>query len=305
MKTTRDAGIIFPGQGSQYPGMGREVHERYKEVRELYDLAQSISNKDWAALTFAGSAEELKQTQNTQPAIFLLSVAYSQLLKDKYNYAGVAGHSLGEYTALTEAGVLSFEDAFKATCIRGDLMANFESADGGMLAIIGAKLNKVEETVEEFKDKGVVNIANYNSPMQVVVSGERRLFPEFKEKLLEKTRAKVISLPVSAAFHSPLMEAAAKKMAATIQELEFNKPEAKYFSNVTGDRVDDPGEIKELLIKQILSPVRWIDVVKNMKREGISFFLEVGPGGVLTNLVKRIDRQLESTNTDSDKNFFA
>lgn len=298
MAIPKDIGVLFPGQGSQYPGMGKEVYDNYERMRELYQQAEEISGTDWAKVTFESTKEELKQTENTQPAIFLNSIAYSSLLKGEYNYIGAAGHSLGEYTALYETGVLSFEDALKAVCKRGELMGSIEGA-GGMLAVIGAKLDDIEESIQEVSSKGIINVANYNSPIQVVVSGEENLLPIFEENLLDRTRAKVIELPVSAAFHSPLMEDAASDMKKVIEQLEFNKPKIPYFSNVTGKKVTDPDRIRELLEEQILSPVKWIDVVKNMKEEDIEFFVEIGPGKVLKNLVNRIDKSLTCEKTDT------
>ena len=284
---------IFPGQGSQSPGMGKDLYDSFSEAREIYERARKITGKDFAAISFEGSAEVLSQTENTQPCLFLHSSALLHSLGSWARFQGCAGHSLGEYSALYAAKVLSFEDALNAVVRRGELMSRAEA--GGMLVPLGAKSEVVEHIVEELAGRGPITVANYNAPGQLVVSGKESLIEE-AEKLFdaEKSARRVIRLPVSGAFHSPLMEEASAEMAGILNELEFEPPKVDFFANASGCREKSPDRIRELLIDQITHPVLWIQQVESMKEQGFTEFVEVGVGKVLRGLIRRIDRNLET-----------
>ncbi len=283
---------LFPGQGSQFPGMGKEFYEKYPEVREIYSNARNITGFDVAEISFESDKKTLAQTQYTQPCIYVHSFAVLSVLGGKAQFDGSAGHSLGEYTALAAAGVFSFDDGLAAVTERGKLMA--EAKEGGMIAPLGAKLEDVQSVVNELKNEGVIEIANYNAPGQFIISGDKALMPGAAEILKERGVRKVIHLPVGGAFHSPLMADAQKEMGKVLDNIEFRVPKIDFYANVTGDKVENPEEIKTNLIQQLTHPVRWIDIVQSMVRDNFAIFYEIGPGKVLRGLTKRIADDVEA-----------
>lgn len=282
---------VFPGQGSQFPGMGKELYEKSSSVREIYARARKIAGFDIAELSFEGDKQTLSQTQYTQPCIFVHSFAVLTYLGSKAHYDAVAGHSLGEYSALVAASVLKFDDAISAVVERGKLMA--AAKEGSLIAPLGAELDTVLEVVNKLKHEGIIEVANYNAPGQYIVSGETDMLKKAETLLKERGVKKVIPLPVSGAFHSPLMEDARVEMEKLLAKLSFSPPNVKFYCNVTGEQVDNPENIRQYLVQQLTSPVRWMDIVDNMVRDGCNKFVEIGPGKVLRGLIKRITKNAE------------
>lgn len=285
--------FIFPGQGSQYVGMGSDLYEQYPQVKDIYYRADEILGFDLSCVSFKGPEEQLKQTFITQPAIFVHSVALVSLISAKISASCTAGHSLGEYTALYYAGALNFEDCLRLVKKRGALMQEAgEEQKGTMAAIIGLDEIIVDSICKEASNEGVVQIANLNSPGQIVISGS--VSGVRKAMGLSKlNKAKMVKeLVVHGAFHSPLMEPAKKKFKEALDNAKFNKVRIPVYSNVTGKPITEqtnPDEIKELLYEQLTSSVRWHESIKNMIEDGTKEFVEIGPGKVLQGLVKRID----------------
>jgi len=289
---------VFPGQGSQRPGMGKEIYSRFPAARKVFDTAEEIASFPLKKICFEDREGAINQTQYTQPALFVSSLATLAAIGDVVRFDAVAGHSLGEYTALVAAGIISFEDGMYAVLRRGELMSRSSETPGGMVAVIGLNEEEIEDTIFPLKLKGIINIANYNSPRQIVISGELELIKEAQELLSPKAR-KLIPLAVSGAFHTKLMSRAAKEMSKVLKPIRFKKPKVAYFSNVSGKKEDDPKRIKELMRKQIESPVRWVQLVESMVEYGINRFIEVGEGRVLTGLIKRITKDAELVNINS------
>jgi [acyl-carrier-protein] S-malonyltransferase len=290
--------VIFPGQGSQLVGMGKDLHDKYSLIQDLFKEADDTLGFSLSKLVLGGPKEELDLTENTQPAIFLISYSIFRLIKEEFkidlNKANFfAGHSLGEYSALTSAGSLSFPDTLKILKIRGKAMqSSVPKGVGGMVAVLGSEIAVVENIINENKNKYECYIANDNSLGQIVLSGKI----EDLEKMmidLKIANIKNIKLPVSAPFHCKLMNKATLVMNEEIAKLKFEEPENILISNVTGKEISNSIELKNLLVKQIESRVRWRESVKLMIDKGITQFIEIGPGKVLSGLVKRIDKNVK------------
>jgi len=299
--------VIFPGQGSQMVGMGQELHNKYKLVQDLFKEADDTLKFSLSSLILKGPKEELDLTENTQPAIFLLSYTIFKLIKEEFNIdlnkaSFFAGHSLGEYSALASAGTLTFSNTLKILKIRGKAMqSSVPKGEGGMVAVLGSKIEMVENIIEDNKNKYECFIANDNSEGQIVVSGNIKEL----EKLMKDLKAnniKNIKLPVSAPFHCKLMNKATMVMQEEIYKLNFEEPKNILISNVTGKEIPNVNELKDLLVKQIESRVRWRESVQLMINKGTSQFIEIGPGKVLSGLIKRIDKNVKvsAINTEED-----
>ena len=299
--------VIFPGQGSQVIGMGKEFFEKYKIVRNLFEEADSSLGMPLSDMIFNGPKEKLDLTVNTQPAIFLISYSIYQVIEKEFkinlsNAKYFAGHSLGEYSALSCANYLSFTDTIKLLKIRGDSMQNaVPKGKGGMLAVLGSTIEILEEILKENQNSFEIQIANDNSPGQIVLSGKNEELLKLLD-LLKSKNIKSIKLPVSAPFHCHLMKKATEVMEREIKNIEFNDSKNILISNVTADEIKKKEDLKKLLIDQIESRVRWRESVINMINKGVNQFIEIGPGKVLSGLVKRIDKnvKINTINRESD-----
>ncbi|WP_029035067.1 ACP S-malonyltransferase [Salinimicrobium terrae] len=283
---------IFPGQGAQFKGMGQDLYEKSSLAKELFEKANDILGFSITRVMFEGTDEDLKQTKVTQPAVFLHSVILTKVLGDSFKPDMVAGHSLGEFSALVANGTLKFEDALTLVSKRARAMQKAcELEESTMAAVMGLEDHLVEAICADVK--GTVVAANYNCPGQLVISGELLAVEKTCEELKERGAKRAMILPVGGAFHSPLMEPAREELAAAIEETEFNKPVCPVYQNVSTFAVTDPAEIKKNLIFQLTAPVKWTQSVQNMIKDGATEFIEVGPGRVLQGLVKKIDRNVE------------
>ena len=279
---------VFPGQGAQYSGMGRDLYENSAEARNLFERANEILGFRITDVMFDGSAEELRQTKVTQPAVFLHSVVLAKVLG--VEPLAVAGHSLGEFSALVVAGALSFEDGLRLVAKRAEAMQKAcELEQGGMAAVISLPDSVVEEVCQGVES--VVVAANYNCPGQLVISGAVSAVNEACEKLKAAGARRALALPVGGAFHSPLMEPARKELAEAIENADFKQPICPIYQNVDALPHTSPEEIKTNLIAQLTSPVRWIQIVENMVKNGMNDFLELGPGTVLQGLIRKISTE--------------
>ena len=299
--------VIFPGQGSQLVGMGKDLHDKYSLIQDLFKEADDTLGFSLSRLILSGPREELDLTENTQPAIFLISYSIFKLIKEEFkidlNKANFfAGHSLGEYSALALAGSLSFTETLKILKIRGKAMqSSVPKGVGGMVAVLGSEIQIIENIINENKNKYECYIANDNSLGQIVLSG-KIVDLEKIMVTLKAANIKNIKLPVSAPFHCKLMNNATLVMNEEIAKLKFKEPDNILISNVTGKEISNSNELKDLLVKQIESRVRWRESVLLMIKKGITQFIEIGPGKVLSGLVKRIDRNVKvsAINTEED-----
>lgn len=281
--------FVFPGQGAQFPGMGKELYEQSSKAADLFQKANDILGFDITTTMFEGTEDELKQTNVTQPAVFLHSVITAMVKEDAFEPEMVAGHSLGEFSALCAAGVLSFEDGLRLVLNRALAMQKAcEARPSTMAAVMGLGEQVVEDVCQA--TKGIVVPANFNSPGQIVISGTHESIDAACEKLIEAGAKRAIKLQVGGAFHSPVMEPARIELEEAIEKAVFNKPVCPVYQNVDAEAHQEPAEIKKNLIKQLTSPVKWTQLVENMIRDGASSFTEVGPGKVLQGLIKKIDR---------------
>jgi [acyl-carrier-protein] S-malonyltransferase len=295
--------FIFPGQGSQYVGMANDLHRNYPEVKKLFNLANEILGYDLAEVCFNGPEDKLRQTYITQPAIMVHSLAVTLIAGKKLTVNAAAGHSLGEFTALTYAGALSFEAGLRLVKLRGELMQTAgEMNKGTMAAIIGLNEDVITKLCEQASSVGVVQIANLNSPGQIVISGTVDGVKKAME-LSKANKAKLVKeLVVHGAFHSPLMEPAREKLKEALAATEFNRVRIPVYSNVTAQPyTPETGadDVRSLLYEQLSSPVRWEDIIINMVKDGVSEFIELGPGKVLQGLVKRINPNVKISGIDT------
>ena len=281
---------IFPGQGAQFVGMGLDLYEKSAEAKSLFEEANGILGFSITDIMFSGTDEDLKQTKVTQPAIFLHSVILSKVLGKDFTPQMVAGHSLGEFSALVANGVLSFADGLQLVAKRAAAMQKAcELQPGTMAAVLGLEDAKVEELCAAVS--GIVTPANYNCPGQLVISGELKAVEAACEKMKEAGAKKALILSVSGAFHSVLMKPAEEELAAAIEQTAFHKPLCPVYQNVTTTAVSDENAIKTNLIKQLTAPVKWTQSVQQMIADGATEFIEVGPGKVLQGLVKKINKE--------------
>ena len=290
--------VIFPGQGSQFIGMAKEFYENFNYVKDYFEKANEITKKKLSNIILDGPKEILDQTENTQPAIFLVSYSIFKVIEIETgfklkNSKFFAGHSLGEYSALCCSNAISFEQTIDLLKYRGIAMQNaVPKGEGGMIAILGEEINNINNILKENQSKFKCYIANDNSVGQIVVSGKTNCLELFIE-MLKKLNIKFVKLQVSAPFHCPLMKKATDEMSTKILQTEFKNPDVSIISNVTTKPENKSNEIKKLLIQQIECPVRWRESVQNMINSGVNNFIEVGPGKVLSGLVKRIDRNVK------------
>ena len=299
--------VIFPGQGSQIVGMGKEFYDKFDLVKNLFKEADEILNFPISKLIIEGPKEDLDLTANTQPAIFLISYSIYNIIKSEFNInlnkaKYFAGHSLGEYSALCCAGYLSFSDTLKILRIRGDAMQNsVPKGQGGMVAVLGSTVESIEKILKDNDKNFIAQIANDNSEGQIVLSGKTTDLDNLIS-ILKENSIKNIKLPVSAPFHCSLMSKATSIMKEELNKLSFKQVENKLISNVTAKEIPDINELKELLVKQIENRVRWRESVINMINNDINHFIEIGPGKVLSGLVKRINREvkIDTINSQGD-----
>jgi len=284
---------VFPGQGAQFTGMGKDLYESSAEAKELFEQANDILGFRITDIMFEGTAEQLKETKVTQPAVFLHSVILAKTLGDSFKPEMVAGHSLGEFSALVANGTLSFEDGLKLVSKRALAMQKAcEIAPSTMAAVLNLEDKVVEDICASID--GIVVAANYNCPGQLVISGEYKTVELACEKMKEAGAKRALILPVGGAFHSPMMEPAREELAAAIEATTFSTPSCPVYQNVTASAVSDATEIKKNLIIQLTAPVRWTQSVQQMIADGATSFTEVGPGKVLVGLIGKIDKEAET-----------
>tara|TARA_B100001057_G_scaffold370106_1_gene373923 strand:+ start:4051 stop:4977 length:927 start_codon:yes stop_codon:yes gene_type:complete len=301
--------VVFPGQGSQAVGMGKKFYDRYDLVKDYFKEADESLNFSLSKIILEGPKSDLDLTLNTQPAIFLISYSIFNVIKKEFNIdlnnaKFFAGHSLGEYSALSCAGYIKFSDTIKILKIRGEAMQNaVPKGVGGMVAVLGSTIKNIENILKDNKNNFNLEIANDNSEGQIVVSGKLSDLEKFCE-ILKSLGIKNIKLPVSAPFHCILMNNATKIMENEIKKIDFSKGFNTLMSNVTADKINQITQIKDLLIKQIESRVRWREIVINMINNGVNNFIEIGPGKVLSGLIKRINKEVkvQSINSEEDIN---
>ncbi len=292
--------FVFPGQGSQYVGMGRDLYEAYPEARDLFDEADGILGFPLSRLCFEGPKEELGDTINTQPALLTVSVALLQMLEShQLSPSMVAGHSMGEYTALLATGALDFADGLRLVQERGRVMKEAgEQNPGGMAAVLGLEAGTLDEICQMANQEtgGIVQLANYNSPGQIVISGHKEALGRALELAKEQGARRVIPLAVSIASHSPLMQRAAESFASIVAQVDFHQPRIPIVANVTAAPITTVAEIRRELVEQLTSTVRWVESVQYMMAQRVTTFVEIGPKNVLTGLIRRIDKSVRTVN---------
>ena len=298
----RKIAFLFPGQGSQYVGMGKEFYEIYQEAKEIFQQANRILGFNIKRLCLKGPEEELKKTINTQPAILIVNWIMTEVLRKKgIKPTVVAGHSLGEYNAVLASGALDFPSVLKLVCRRAQLMEEASSkVDGEMAAVIGLEREKIISICKDIEE--IVEAVNFNSPSQIVISGEKKGIEEAAKQLIKEGAKRVIPLPVSGPFHTSLMKEATDKFSYELNKLNFSIPQCKIITNVFADYASTPEEVRMALKQQMSHPVLWEDSMKKLILDGINLFIEVGPGNVLKNLLRRIDRKanISGVKTPSD-----
>lgn len=292
--------VLFPGQGAQYIGMGKDLYESFENVRSIFDKADQILNEQFLDLVFNGTEEELKRTENTQPGILMVSVAIYELMRSFGIKADMtAGLSLGEYSALVATGSIAYEDALPLVRKRGQFMQQaVPEGKGAMAAVIGLDKEILKSCCKDAQTVGIVGIANYNCPGQLVISGETLAVQKASELAAQAGAKRVILLNVSGPFHSPLLKPAGEALEAELGSVEIKDPVIPVISNVTARPVKAAAEIKDLLVKQVSSPVLWEDSIRYMIDSGVDTFIEMGPGKVLTGFVKKIDKSLKTMNVE-------
>ena len=289
--------FVFPGQGAQFVGMGKDMYENSELAKELFEKANEVLGFRITDLMFEGTDEDLRQTKVTQPAIFLHSVILTNAYADKFTPSMVAGHSLGEFSALVAAGALDFEDGLKLVYKRALAMQKAcEAVPSTMAAVIGLADEKVEEICASID--GVVVPANYNCPGQLVISGSHEAIDAACEKLSEAGARRALKLPVGGAFHSPLMDPAKEELAAAIEQTTFKTPICPVYQNVSTKAETDPEVIKKNLVAQLTAPVKWTQSVQNMVADGMEQLVECGPGAVLQGLMKKINKEVPTTSIE-------
>jgi len=297
--------FVFPGQGSQYVGMGKDIFEQDNLVQELYYQAQEVLGYDLSEICFYGPENRLLLTEITQPAVLITSLAVLKLLSRKgIEPNSVAGHSLGEYSALAAAGSVEFQDAVSLVARRGRWMTEaVEPGRGAMAAVLGLSAERVEELCAAAS--GTVQIANYNCPGQYVISGDNETVEAAAAAAKDSGAKKVVFLKVSGPFHSSLMAPVGFKLRDALDKVRFQAPKCRFYANVTGEYIDSSEQIKELLVQQVQRPVRWEQTVKNMIADGVDTFIEVGPGKVLSGLIRKISRDVRVANVEDWKSLQA